>query len=202
MSLLRAPPSARRQPSIDFNGSSYVYTGTTCKFAETCTSGPNFNAEHSRRRPVRLDGGRGGGSERDGERVGVHRPRRLRQRWLMHQSRDRARRRRRLRRQHRLPPRGLLFPGRNGLLCVDDTSVRPARSARRSPSPPRAHTRARAPTTARSSGSPLRFATRPRWESLSGLGGVDFYVYLGVPDTTTVGQMDAVDEPFAVSVDC
>ena len=37
---------------------------------------------------------------------------------------------------------------------------------------------------------------------LSGLGGVDFYVYLGVPDTTTVGQMDAVDEPFAVSVDC
>ena len=36
----------------------------------------------------------------------------------------------------------------------------------------------------------------------NGLGVVDFYVYLGVPDTTTVGQMDAVDEPFSVSVDC
>ena len=37
---------------------------------------------------------------------------------------------------------------------------------------------------------------------IGGLGVVHAFMYLGVPDTTTVGQMNAVDEPFAVSVTC
>jgi hypothetical protein len=37
---------------------------------------------------------------------------------------------------------------------------------------------------------------------LGGLGGVDFYLYLGVPDISTTGQFDAVDEPFALTVTC
>lgn len=37
---------------------------------------------------------------------------------------------------------------------------------------------------------------------LGGLGVADFYVFLGTPSTTTLGQVDGVDEPFAVTVDC
>ena len=117
--------------------------------------------------------GRGGGSERDGERVGVHRPRRLRQRWLMHQSRDRARRRRWLRRRLRLPPRRL-STNWTSRAALRRRHQRPAsRIQWPSPSPQRAHTRGRAPTTARSSGSRPRCATRPHWASLGGLGVVD-----------------------------
>jgi hypothetical protein len=36
----------------------------------------------------------------------------------------------------------------------------------------------------------------------SGLGAVHAFMYLGVPDTSTIGQTDAVDEPFAVSLIC
>ena len=37
---------------------------------------------------------------------------------------------------------------------------------------------------------------------LGGLGVADFYVDLGTPSTTTLGQVNGVDEPFAVMVDC
>lgn len=36
----------------------------------------------------------------------------------------------------------------------------------------------------------------------SGLGAVHAYMYLGVADTTNAGQYDAVDEPFAVTLTC
>jgi hypothetical protein len=36
----------------------------------------------------------------------------------------------------------------------------------------------------------------------SGLGALHTFLYLGVPDTSTTGQFDAVDEPFSVSVNC
>lgn len=35
-----------------------------------------------------------------------------------------------------------------------------------------------------------------------GLGTVDFYLYLGTPDQSVIGQTDSVDEPFAVMVNC
>ena len=130
-SRLRPAPSARRRPSIDFNGSTLRLHRHHLQARPDRKSAAELQREHPRRRPVRLDAGRGGGSERDGERVGVHRPRRLRQRWLMHRSRDRARRRRRLRRQLQLPDRRPVPTRRNGVPCADYTVVWPAVSARR-----------------------------------------------------------------------
>ena len=37
---------------------------------------------------------------------------------------------------------------------------------------------------------------------LGGLGTAEFYVDLGTPSTTTLGQVNGVDEPFAVMIDC
>jgi hypothetical protein len=37
---------------------------------------------------------------------------------------------------------------------------------------------------------------------LGGLGTTQFYVDLGTPSTTTLGQVNGVDEPFSVSVNC
>ncbi|MGH2909268.1 MAG: hypothetical protein ACRDK8_08235 [Solirubrobacteraceae bacterium] len=187
--------------SIDFNGSTYVYTGSACKTAATTISGPNFNQNTPDVDPsdwtevaaagqngtadawAFIDPGvcAGGGSCSNpviahggvaGSTVGFQ---------YNHAG------------QYQLtitgcpasttPASGQPFPAD---ISVTPEGAYPGESA---------------------NDSSLIWVTPEIRDTtslgvFSGLGAVHAFMYLGVPDSTTVGQTDAVDEPFAVSVVC
>jgi hypothetical protein len=187
--------------SIDFNGSSYIYTGTTCKTAATTISGPGANqntpdVDPSDWTEIAAAGDNGtanawafidpgvcasGGSCTNpviahggvaGSSVGFQ---------YLHSG------------QYELtltgcpssttPASGQPFPAD---INVTPQGAYPGES---------------------SNDSSLIWVTPEIRDTTSlgvfgGLGAVHAFMYLGVPDTTTVGQMNAVDEPFSVSVTC
>jgi hypothetical protein len=187
--------------SIDFNGSTYVYAGSTCKTAATTISGPNFNqntpdVDPSDWTEVAAAGQDGaadawafvdpgvcasGGSCANpvvahggvaGSTVGLQ---------YLHTG------------QYELtltgcpasttPASGQPFPA--------DISVTPEGAY---------------PGESSNDSSDIWVTPEIRDTTslgvFSGLGAVHAFMYLGVPDTSTIGQTDAVDEPFAVSLIC
>jgi hypothetical protein len=187
--------------SIDFNGSTYVYTGTACKHAQTSISGPNFNentpdVDPSDWTEVAAAGQNGTANAWASIDPGVcanggscTAP------VIAHGG---------------VAGSGVSFSyNRAGFYQLDVTGCSASTTpASGQPDPVAITVTPEGAYPGESSNDSSLIWVTPEVRDptsmgvLNGLGGVDFYVYLGVPDTTTVGQMDAVDEPFALSVDC
>ena len=187
--------------SIDFNGSSYIYTGTTCKHAQTSISGPNFNentpdVDPSDWTEIAAAGQNGTANAWAFIDPGVcanggscTNP------VIAHGG---------------VAGSGVSFSYKHaGFYELDVTGCSASTTpASGQPDPVAITVTPEGAYPGESSNDSSLIWVTPEIRDttsmgvLSGLGGVDFYLYLGVPDTTTVGQMDAVDEPFSISVDC
>ena len=187
--------------SIDFNGSSYVYTGATCKFAETFTSGPNFNqntpdVDPSDWTEVAAAGQNGTANAWAFIDPGVcanggscTNP------VIAHGG---------------VAGSGVSFNYLTvGQYRLDVTGC-PAADTPSSGQPfPLAVTvtpEGAYPGESSNDSSVINVVDSVRDTTslgvLGGLGTAEFYVDLGTPSTTTLGQVNGVDEPFAVMVDC
>jgi hypothetical protein len=187
--------------SIDFNGSSYVYIGTTCKTAATTISGPNFNQNTPDVDPsdwtevaaagqngtanawAFVDPGVCAGGGSCANPVIAH---------------------------GGVAGAGVAFnydhAGQYELTVTGCTASTTPASGQPDPVAFTVTPEGAYPGESTNDSSLIWVTPEIRDTTslgvIGGLGVVHAFMYLGVPDTTTVGQMNAVDEPFSVSVTC